>query len=236
MPIPIRPISKEYDLDIFNGSFEEDKIDYLSELQKNILASPANITASASKKKEHFASLLEVIAKSEDLIVTAAMHMAYSDKEKTYRVPSEINDMDLLGLKTHGLVQGQGRLVKLTESGVKILRDKWLKSDNSIKAQKTKPKFDILKEPKFAYSATNQNYVDHVAMKAIAGFDNDQKIAIAERLLEDIKDNHDADFIYESQAYLRHLIGIEKECPNINVATRTLVANRLASSVTIPRR
>ena len=232
---PIRLVSQQYDLDIFNGSFENDEVDGLSDLQRTLLSN-ASVTREASKKKEHFTSLLEIIAKAEDTVVTAASKIAYNDDTKIYRVPTEINDVELIGLKTHGLVQGQGRLVKLTESGTNLLRDKWLTSENNIKQKRTKPKFDILKEPKYSYSAANANYVDNSAFKAVASLNDEQKVVLAESILTDIKEGYNDEFINESHAYLRHLIGLEENCPNINIATRTLVANRLASSVQSNRR
>lgn len=228
---PIRLVSQQYDLDIFNGSFEEDKEQHgLSDLQKMVLSNNS-VSGNASDKKQHFASLLDVIFKSEDKVVTAALKIVAKEEDKLYRVPSEISDNDLLGLKTLGLVQGQGRLVKITQSGKNLLRDKWLKSENQIRAQRSKNKFDIYQDPMYRHRKASENYIDINAKKAAASVSEDERIAIAEKLLADAKQNYNAQFAQETHSYLRYLTGLDADCPDIDIATRTLVANRFASTV-----
>jgi hypothetical protein len=138
MPDPIVPIHKMNDHDgLFNVQIEG-----LSDMQQQLLGGPR--TAAKKTYSSQTLNSLERIYKSKDeLLSTAQSHLNRTAEDiEIFSVPTNINDYELLGLKTEGLIVGSGRAVKLTEAGRTALRDFWLKSANQEKVNRESPKFD----------------------------------------------------------------------------------------------
>lgn len=139
MPNPIVPIHKQEDFDgMFNGNVS---VDGLSETQQ-LLLGPR--TAAKKAYSSQTIGMLEKIYKAKDeMLSTASSHLnRTAENSEIFSVPGNINDYDLLGLKTEGLIVGSGRAVKITEAGRIALRDHWLKSQNDQKINRESPKFD----------------------------------------------------------------------------------------------
>jgi hypothetical protein len=100
--------------------------------------------AAKPKYSDETLNLLESIYESVDKLSSAASDYASAHREASvlYKVPDNINDNELLSLKTAGLIKGMGRTVKLTEIGKTALRDKWLSQENQFKANRTKEKYE----------------------------------------------------------------------------------------------
>jgi len=139
MPNPIVPIHKQEDYDdMFGGGTQ---VEGLSDIQQQLLGPR---TAAKKAYSSQTLSLLEKIYKSKDETLTNAN--AYLERtaetNDIYSVPGHVSDYDLLGLKTEGLIVGNGRAVKMTEAGRIALRDHWLKSQNDKKINRESPRFD----------------------------------------------------------------------------------------------
>lgn len=138
MPDPIVPIHKMNDHEnLFNIHVEG-----LSDIQQQLLGGV--VTAAKKTYSSQTLNTLERIYKSKDeLLSTAQSHLSRTAEDNDiYSVPFTINDYELLGLKTEGLIVGSGRAVKLTEAGRIALRDYWLKSANQEKVNRESPKFN----------------------------------------------------------------------------------------------
>lgn len=138
MPDPIVPIHKMNEHEnLFNVQVEG-----LSDIQQQLLGGV--VTAAKKTYSAHILNNLEKIYKSKDEILSLAnAHLTKTAEDnEIFNVPSNIDDYELLGLKTEGLIVGSGRAVKLTEAGKIALRDFWLKSDNQERVHKQAPKFD----------------------------------------------------------------------------------------------
>ena len=143
MPLPIKPVHQLEAHDEIFGT-KTDETEGLSSLQTMFLDTASNREASKIKYNENTLTMLENIYESKDDIINAANDCITQTREATVcRVPNRISDNELLGLKTQGLVVGSGRAVTLTEKGRIALRDKWLVESNSLRANRTKEKFDI---------------------------------------------------------------------------------------------
>jgi len=64
----------------------------------------------------------------------------------TLVVPRDIDDYDLMRLKTNGLVVGNGRNVSPTKKGNKILKDTILKASSDFQMKRTREKYLPLSE------------------------------------------------------------------------------------------
>ena len=168
MPNPIVPIHKMNDHDnLFNV-----EVDGLSDIQKQLLGDV--VTASKKSYSSHTLNSLEKIYKCKDeLLSTAQSHLnRLAEDNEIFNVPSHINDYELLGLKTDGLIVGSGRAVKFTEAGRIALRDFWLKSANQEKVNRESPKFDYLSAlNKFQTlrSVAEENFDGRVAQASTKG-------------------------------------------------------------------
>ena len=56
-------------------------------------------------------------------------------------VPGDVDDYDLMRLKTNGLVVGRGRKVTPTKKGSKVLKDTILKSPSDLQMNRTREKY-----------------------------------------------------------------------------------------------
>ena len=163
MPNPIVPIHKQNDHDeLFNI-----EVDGLSSIQQQLLG------PRVAAKKTYSArtmDMLERIYKSVDPVLSQANNMLNRTAEVNdiFNVPSNIDDYELLGLKTEGLIVGGGRSVKLTEAGRIALRDHWLKSQNDKKINKESPRFDYANALE-KFHATKSNTVTRVAEACTKG-------------------------------------------------------------------
>ncbi len=138
MPDPIVPIHKMNEHEsLFNVQVEG-----LSDIQQQLLGGV--VTAAKKTYSSQVLNNLEKIYKSKDEILSLAQsHLnRTAEDSEIFSVPTTINDYELLGLKTEGLIVGSGRAVKLTENGRIALRDFWLKSNNQEKENRIAPRFD----------------------------------------------------------------------------------------------
>lgn len=149
MPQPIIPVHKLNNHDaLFERDYADDKFDHvagsLSSLQSQLLGGGTPEPArEAARYNDKTVDSLEVIAKQEEELITAASTIATSGRGQTYyRVPVSISDAELIGLKTDGLVIGNGRVVAFTDRAKTALRDKWLTSENKLKQERTKEVFE----------------------------------------------------------------------------------------------
>lgn len=142
MPSPIVPMhSLTAHEGLFGGNNDAPITEGLSDIQALMLGLPQK--TAATKYEPRVLDILEKINKHEDELITTAANIKMKDGEKYYRVPSEINDNDILSLKVAGLITGNSRTIKFTEKGVVALRSKWLNESNNYRANRTKNKFDI---------------------------------------------------------------------------------------------
>ncbi len=142
MPQPIIPISQLNNLDsIFNKDTSENFSGSFSAIQQQFFDEPVQKTA---KTSESALSHLEAISSHEEDLITVANSLASSGRNNQvhYRVPTSINDTELIGLKTQGLVVGSGRVVTFTDKAKIALRDRWLLSENKFKQERVKDGFD----------------------------------------------------------------------------------------------
>jgi hypothetical protein len=164
MPNPIKPM---HELEEHNELFgrKEDYGASLSDMQLMFLDGDKP-TRQAAKQTfaDNTIKMLEDIYKNEDMIVNAATESLSTNSKVLYRVPTSISDNELLGLKTQGLVLGSGRSVSLSETGKIALRDKWLKSENHLKENRTKDKFEFRQA-----SVENEKSVKTSKFKKIKG-------------------------------------------------------------------
>lgn len=159
MPMPIIPVSKLTEHEhLFEANIPElslggDAEHGISSLQAQFLGGAATGRREVSAQA---VALLEQIEKSQDTILTVAESLmthgriagslGSEDESAVFRVPSSINDRDLMNLKAQGLVTGSGRAVSLTDRGRTALRDRYLVSQNHFKANRAKTKYDITQE------------------------------------------------------------------------------------------
>ena len=144
MPIPIKPVhSLDLHAELFDGPSMEGL--GLSDIQIQLLGISNNNTKEASKISGRYLDMLKQIDANIDPVVTAANAVANNKEAKTFSVPQDINDNDLLALKTSGLITGYGRSVTLTDKAKLALRDHYLSQDttNEFRKSRTKDKFDL---------------------------------------------------------------------------------------------
>ena len=146
MPSKIRPVREENDNmpSIFkDGGYE---VMGLSPLQLQMLGETPDRTAALQRTTvdERDIELLHQIwlgqrGSEEDLVRKAA-----EARKGGFRmqVPKDIEDYELMRLKTHDLVVGAGRDVALTKKGDRVLKDKILATRNEFFLNRTKEQAD----------------------------------------------------------------------------------------------
>ena len=144
MPIPIKPVhSLDLHAELFDGPSMEGL--GLSDMQIQLLGmSTAPKKEASVKLSEKYISMLKAIDRNLDEVVTAA-NLVMNKEAKVCLIPNEINDNDILALKTAGLLSGNGRSVVLTDKARIALRDHYLSTDttNEFRKARTKDKFDL---------------------------------------------------------------------------------------------
>lgn len=144
MPLPIKPV---HSLDLHAEIFDTPSMEGLglSDIQIQLLGVPQKTQQKeASKLGQKYIDLLKSIDQNVDEVVTAASALSLNKEAKVCNVPDEINDNDLLALKTAGLLTGYGRSVTLTDRAKLALRDYYLSQEtvNEFRKSRTKDKFD----------------------------------------------------------------------------------------------
>ncbi len=149
MPQPIVPIHQLNNLDsLFNNQPESDNYDHLmgslSVMQQQLMGGGAPQEKTAARYSDTIVNNLEAIAQEEEDLITVANSLATSGRSSQtyYRVPKNISDAELIGLKTQGFVVGSGRVVAFTDRAKTALRDKWLVAENTLKKNRVKDGFE----------------------------------------------------------------------------------------------
>lgn len=145
MPIPIKPV---HSLDLHAEIFDTPSMEGLglSDIQIQLLGmGTPNKKEASVKLSERYLDMLKNIDKNINEVVTAANAVVNNKDGKVCNVPNEINDNDLLALKTAGLISGYGRSVTLTDKAKLALRDHYLSTDttNEFRKARSKDKFDL---------------------------------------------------------------------------------------------
>lgn len=144
MPLPIKPV---HSLDLHAELFDAPSMEGLglSDIQIQMLGIVPNKKEASVKLSENYLSMLQMIDKNTDEVVTAANSIVNNKDGKVCNVPSEISDNQLLALKTAGLISGYGRSVSLTERAKLALRDHYLSTEttNEFRKARSKDKFDL---------------------------------------------------------------------------------------------
>lgn len=144
MPLPIKPV---HSLDLHAELFDTPSMESLglSDVQIQMLGIVPNKKEASVKLSENYLSMLKVIDKNINEIVTAANSVVNNKDGKVCNVPNDISDNQLLALKTAGLISGYGRSVTLTEKAKLALRDHYLSSEttNEFRKARQKDKFDL---------------------------------------------------------------------------------------------
>ena len=65
-----------------------------------------------------------------------------SKGDRSYRVPDDITDYDVIRLKTAGYIVGKGRDIEFTEQGDKIVKKKILEAASEFDLERTREKHD----------------------------------------------------------------------------------------------
>jgi len=136
MPSPIRPVrdtEQDFPSSLMGG------IGALSPLQQMWLEEEAQITVKKiSRVDVRDAENLHKIWLSNDALEVEASD---AGEEILLFVPSDVDDYDLMRLKTNGLVVVSGRRVSPTEKGDKVLRDTILKTPSDLQTNRTREKY-----------------------------------------------------------------------------------------------
>lgn len=144
MPLPIKPV---HTLDLHAELFDSPSMEGLglSDIQIQMLGIVPNKKEASIKLSENYLSMLTMIDKNINEVVTAANSVVYNKEAKVCNVPNEISDNQLLALKTAGLISGYGRSVTLTEKAKLALRDHYLSTEttNEFRKNRSKDKFDL---------------------------------------------------------------------------------------------
>ena len=146
MPSPIIPVNQLNNLD---SLFVRDDSSYdhlagsLSAMQQQLMGG-GSVQKEAARYSDNTVTHLEAIAQEEEELLTVANSLVSSGRsgQTYYRVPKSVTDSELIGLKTQGLVVGNGRVVAFTDRAKVALREKWLVSENNLKKNRTKEGFE----------------------------------------------------------------------------------------------
>lgn len=224
MPQPIIPL--HHNDQHTDWVLDSNLFDNLSGLQQNILQSNKTTVASSNLKKK-FADLLYQISQSEDASMTGASKEITGMTDVLYRVPKNIHNTDIIGLKTHGLIQGGTEHVKITDAGFALLREKGLNAENKFRSAKTKPKFNFMDELKHKYRIAHaedraMNYeLNKVSGEVLNNILHNTFASVCEKYASSDDD------LDQLKAYFQYLANPSQGCPDIDstlkVASATLV-------------
>jgi len=145
MPVPIRPvreIEENIPSTLRDGGFSAMG---LSDLQIKLLGL-ADVEKKAAKKimiDSRDAEIIHEIWGYQD-----ETRLAQSDDIKKVKmsIPDNINDRDIIRMKTNGLIIGADREVSLTSRGEKVLKDKILSQPSMYFLNRTKEKYEFEKQ------------------------------------------------------------------------------------------
>jgi len=138
MPSPIRPvreIEQNVPAALMGGGFGS-----LSPLQQMFLGEEAQMTVKKITRVDvrDAENLHKIWLANDDFEIEASIQ---DDEEIKLIVPGDVDDYDLMRLKTNGLVVGSGRRVTPTKKGNKVLRDTILKSPSDFQMNRTREKY-----------------------------------------------------------------------------------------------
>jgi hypothetical protein len=130
MPLPIMPSGKPYEyMNIFNN--KEDAVNDIYTASKYFAKEPDSSDS---------LSLLEIIDRYQDTIITTAAQIVSGVKETYYEVPTSINDNMLLKLKSDGLCYGHGRTVRFSDKAKTALKKRYLSTENKFRRERVTKK------------------------------------------------------------------------------------------------
>ncbi len=158
MPLPIQSLNNWNDDE--NNKVSMESLG-LSDIQIQLLGISTGPTREAKiTVSDRHLNLLKTIDKNQDDLVTAASLLNNIKDAKICKVPETISDNELLGLKTAGLVSGNGRSVSLTDRGRLALRDHYLSQDtvNEIRKNRAKSKFDYNEAASVKVASKNSKF------------------------------------------------------------------------------
>ncbi len=158
MPLPIQSLNNWNDDE--NNKVSMESLG-LSDIQIQLLGISTGPTREAKiTVSDRHLNLLKTIDKNQDDLVTAASLLNNIKDAKICKVPETISDNELLGLKTAGLVSGNGRSVSLTDRGRLALRDHYLSQDtvNEFRKNRAKSKFDYNEAASVKVASKNSKF------------------------------------------------------------------------------
>jgi len=158
MPLPIQSLNNWNDDE--NNKVSMESLG-LSDIQIQLLGISTGPTREAKiTVSDRHLNLLKTIDKNQDDLVTAASLLNNIKDAKVCKVPETISDNELLGLKTAGLVSGNGRSVSLTDSGRLALRDHYLSQEtvNEFRKNRAKSKFDYNEAASVKVASKNSKF------------------------------------------------------------------------------
>lgn len=90
-----------------------------------------------SKVESRDTDMLHQIWLANDMRIASGMK-----GDRTFRVPDEVSDYDVIRLKTAGYIVGKGRDIEFTEQGDKIVKKKILEAVSEFDLNRTREKHD----------------------------------------------------------------------------------------------
>lgn len=137
MPSPIRPVREQGMTSLMTdgsgfGSMSPLQEMFLGETEAQMMT-VKKVTRVDVRDAEN---LHKIWLANDDLEVEAS-----SDEDVKLMVPPDVDDYDLMKLKTNGLVFGNGRRVTPTKKGNKILKDTILKSPSDLQMNRKREKY-----------------------------------------------------------------------------------------------
>ena len=134
MPVPIRPMKEMEDR-------LPSMLDPSSALQRALfgdgVAQQVIRLQPISKVESRDADILHQVWLSNDMRIASG-----SKGDRSFRVPADVTDYDVIRLKTAGYIVGKGRDVEFTEQGDKIVKKKILESASEFDLDRTREKYD----------------------------------------------------------------------------------------------
>ena len=133
MPVPIRPMKE------MEGRLPS-MLDPSSALQRALLGGDAQQVIRLqpiSKVESRDTDMLHQIWLANDMRIASGR-----DGDRTFRIPEDVTDYDVIRLKTAGYLVGKGRDVEFTEQGDKIVKKKILEAASEFDLDRTREKYD----------------------------------------------------------------------------------------------
>jgi predicted O-linked N-acetylglucosamine transferase (SPINDLY family) len=130
MPLPLMPAGEPYKYKIFDNPRE------------TVESEMAVASRFFSKEPDDAdcITLLEIIDRHQDNIVSAAAEIVAGYNEPYYDVPQTISDNLLLKLKSEGYCHGHGRTVRFSDKAKIALKKRYLQSENKFRRERVKKK------------------------------------------------------------------------------------------------